>query len=332
MLDFTHIPNNKNNVQVFTNPGTWETWIKPRGAKVVNILCVGAGGGGGSGNAGGDGNNDARWGGGGGASGGITRATFIASALPDILYVQTGLGGDGGLGVTGSSGGGNMTIGNVGSLGGSSFVSIYPTSSALFLVCAATGGNGGPVNSNNAKAASTGASTQANAFFLQTGLYNSIPTVEGGKATGSSPSPDIYAFTFSLVTSGCGATSPGTTTNDGSSIQPSSVFLTTPVAGSQGSNSAVGYKIKTKDGEDGYGFITPIFCGTGGASSGGQNYSSFNAADIPTTGNGGNGFYGCGGGASSGGAWIVNTALNRKSISGNGGRGGDGIVIITTSI
>lgn len=331
MLDFSHIPN-KNNVQVFTNPGTWQTWIKPKNAKIINILCVGAGGGGGSGNAGGDGNSDARWGGGGGASGGITRATFFASALPDILYVQTGVGGAGGLGVTGLSGAGNMTIGNVGSAGGSSFVAIAPTSSVSSLVCVGAGGNGGPVNSNNAKAASTAASTQTNALFLSIGLYNSIPTVEGGKATGSFPSPDIYALASSLVTSGCGATSPGgTAPNDGSSIQPSSVFLTTPVIGSQGSNLTNGYKLRTKDGESGYGFITPIFCGTGGASSGAQNYSSSNAADIPITGNGGNGFYGCGGGASSGGSWIVNTAAGRKSITGNGGRGGDGIVIITTN-
>ena len=47
MLDLSYFRNSRSNVQVFTNPGTWVIWQKPRAAKFVNILCIGAGAGGG---------------------------------------------------------------------------------------------------------------------------------------------------------------------------------------------------------------------------------------------------------------------------------------------
>ena len=76
-------------------------------------------------------------------------------------------------------------------------------------------------------------------------------------------------------------------------------------------------------GQNGYGLLSPIFCGTGGA--GGPGNSGL---DSVSGGNGGNGFYGCGGGG--GGAYAVtNTQIKNGGLGGNGG---DGLVIITTSI
>ena len=50
MLDLSYFQRRGADVQTFTTKGAWQTWIKPRSAKLVNILCIGAGGGGGSGN------------------------------------------------------------------------------------------------------------------------------------------------------------------------------------------------------------------------------------------------------------------------------------------
>ena len=58
ILDLSYFQNTGNtHIQTFANAGSWTTWVKPRGAKFVNILCVGsgAGGGGGAGQTGGRG-------------------------------------------------------------------------------------------------------------------------------------------------------------------------------------------------------------------------------------------------------------------------------------
>ena len=49
MLDLSYFQNQNSNVQGFFSGGTWQTWIKPRGAKLVNIICQGSGAGGGGG-------------------------------------------------------------------------------------------------------------------------------------------------------------------------------------------------------------------------------------------------------------------------------------------
>jgi hypothetical protein len=96
MLDLSYFQNSGNvNTQTFTNAGSWVTWVKPRGAKYVNVFCMGSGAGGGGGF---QVNSATRTGGAGGGSGGVVRAQFQASILPDILYIYTGAGGAGGTG------------------------------------------------------------------------------------------------------------------------------------------------------------------------------------------------------------------------------------------
>ena len=82
MLDLSYFQNQNTNAQTFTNAGTWVTWQKPRGAKLVNIFCMGSGGGGGGGF---QVNTATRFGGAGGSSAGIVRAQFQASTLPDKI-------------------------------------------------------------------------------------------------------------------------------------------------------------------------------------------------------------------------------------------------------
>jgi len=95
MLDFNHVLATPGiDVQYFTGQSTatltqWQTWRKPRGVKNIYILGVGGGGGGAVGantaatNAGGSG----------GGSGAQTCVWIPAMFVPDVLYVQTGAGG-----------------------------------------------------------------------------------------------------------------------------------------------------------------------------------------------------------------------------------------------
>lgn len=104
--------------KVFTARGAtgtasgWEPWIKPRNARMVMIVCIGAGAGGGGGHTAAAGT--ARGGGGGGGCGAISRVLLPAIFLPDTLFVLAGAGGAGG------------TAAGAGSAGTRSYVSMVP--------------------------------------------------------------------------------------------------------------------------------------------------------------------------------------------------------------
>ena len=126
MIDYFHLGHSdvgNADVKIFTTPSTvtnvqWNTWIKPKGKSMMNIICIGGGGGGGGGftRAGGA----AGGGGGGGGSSAVTRLTIPLFLVPDVLYVQVGAGGQG----VGSGGG---TAGS----GVLSYVSIYPNTAPI---------------------------------------------------------------------------------------------------------------------------------------------------------------------------------------------------------
>ena len=84
-------PQSRADVQIFTSAVTsgWQTWAKPRGAAMSQMIAIGGGGGGGGGST--NGNN----GGGGGGSSSVTRLLIPAFCLPDELYIQVGPGGPG---------------------------------------------------------------------------------------------------------------------------------------------------------------------------------------------------------------------------------------------
>jgi hypothetical protein len=106
MLDVSYFQNSTSNTQLFQNGDTWQTWVKPRGAKTVNFFVVGAGSGGGGGFLAATG---AKGGGAGGGNGGYVKLTLPVSLLPDILYVLPGTGGTGGTGGNPSTAGSNAT-------------------------------------------------------------------------------------------------------------------------------------------------------------------------------------------------------------------------------
>ena len=304
MLDLSYFQNNTSNTQVFTNAGTWQTWIKPRGAKIVNILCVGAGGGGGGGGGGGV---TGQGGGGGGACGGQTKLTLQANILPDILYIQTGIGGAGGAAST------------TGSTGDFSYVTLSPdTSSFTNIVCISSstragGGLSGSAGGGLGGTAPTASGT-ANAIFLTLCTFISNAGIAGADGRTVSPSNNITPFIFITPgAGGAGSATSGTPVNGGD-INAVAPYLPV-IKGGVGTNvlNAIG-----GDGANGIILYKPFLYMTGGAGGG----NSKNASGTTNTGGkGGDGAYGCGGAGGGSG----------QNFGGNGGKGGDGLVIITTS-
>lgn len=269
MIDVSYFQTNNANTQIFQNGGTWQTWVKPKNAKMVNFFVIGAGSGGGGGFQTGSG---ALSGGQGGSNGGYVRLTIQASLLPDILYVIPGTGGAGGIGGNPSTSGGAAT---------KSYVCLIPdTSSASNIVCtsgnaAATGGVGESTITATGGVGETVA-TAANMVFAILGNFLATAALggtSGGLTVGGSNAVNV----FMVQASGGGGTG-----NGGSSPTPAGGPFPAQVGGST-----------TTGPKHGLIYYKPIFGLSGGVGGNGG-----------TTGvNGGNGAPGCGGGG--GGAGTV---------------------------
>jgi hypothetical protein len=293
MLDLSYFQNQNSNVQGFFNGGTWQTWIKPRGAKLVNIICQGSGAGGGGGF---QSASTPRAGGGGGGTGATARLTIDANLLPNILYILPGIGGTGGLG---------GTTATAGSSGQNSFVTLIPDTGSVSNVVLrsgatpATAGGAGTTVVGSAGAAETigviGNSIFANlgTFTFQAGVVASAAGT--GNATNTAPT--------NFITNSGGGGGTGT----GGAVTATGVFP-----------AITGAPVNT-NGQDGPIYYKPTLILYGGRGGGGSLAAGTNG------GNGGNGAPGAGGG---GGGASSNTGVN----AGNGGRGGDGFIIITTSL
>jgi hypothetical protein len=119
MIDVFNIPSNTQSTFTFYATGNWQTWEKPRNAKMIQIFCLGGGGGGASVFTTTNSN-----GGGGGASGGIVRGLIPAFLLPDTIYILVGKGGLG-----------PSVLATNGGTGGISYVSLQPSILDQLLVC-----------------------------------------------------------------------------------------------------------------------------------------------------------------------------------------------------
>jgi hypothetical protein len=270
MLDLSYFQNQNSNVQGFFNGGTWQTWIKPRGAKMVNIICQGSGAGGGGGLQ----STGTRGGGGSGGSGATARLTIDAKLLPDILYILPGIGGTGGLG------GAPATAGTSGQ---TSFVTLIPSTTSVSNVVLrsgttpATAGGPGTTAGGSAGAAET-ISVIANNIFANLGTFTFQAGVigQGGwfvNTVNTTPS------NFLVGAGGGGGGSNGAVTATG--VFPGLPAVTT--AGANGQDGPIYYKP-----------ILMLYGGRGGV--GGAN-----------GGNAGNGAPGCGGG---GGGTSTNIGVN----------------------
>lgn len=283
MLDLSYFQNRNSNVQGFFSGGTWQTWIKPRGAKLVNIFCQGSGAGGGGGL---QSATTPRSGGGGGGSGATARLTIDANLLPDILYILPGIGGVGGLG---------GTVATAGSAGQSSFVCLIPNASSISNIVLRSGTipaiAGGP-GTTVAPAQATGETIGVigNNIFANLGTF----TFQAGITANSSSTTNSAATTPSNFVSNSGG---GGGTGTGGGVTGSGVFPsipTTPV-NTNGQNGPIYYK--------------PTLLLYGGRGGGGG-----------TSGNGGNGGNGAPGAGGGGGGASFNTGVNAGN-GGRGGDG-----------
>lgn len=305
-MDVFNLPNNDDNNRIFYpngNGASWQIWYKPKNAKFIHIQTIGGGGGGGSSPV--SAASTTRYGGGGGGCSSISNGMFIASLLPDILYVQVGVGGIGG--VLGTSGG----------TGTISYVSVQPNNirTNVLLANGNSGGGGGAAGTSGLAGLGGAAGTvltQNNCGLSYLGaiiFFVGQIGLAGGLTNGTTNS---YASFILPVSPGCGGAgvNASNVTGTGGGTTGGGVFPSIP-GGSQSTSTPAG---------DGSGYssfpssnsnrLLPMFS-MGGSGAGSSSLSS--------GGNGGNGGFGSGGGGGGGG-------LNSP---GRGGNGGDGLVIIT---
>jgi hypothetical protein len=281
MLDLSYFQNNNSNVQGFFNGGTWQTWIKPRGAKMVNIICNGSGAGGGGGFQ----STGTKSGGGSGGSGATARLTINANLLPDILYILPGIGGIGGLGGAPAT---------AGSLGQNSFVSLIPITGSVSNVVLrsgtlpAVGGTAGTTSSSAGAAETIG--VIGNNIFANLGTFTfQAGTV--GQAGWNTAVVNTGPTNFIVGAGGGGGGGLG------GAVTATGVF---PSLGAAALNT---------NGQDGPIYYKPTLMLYGGRGGGG--------ATSGNGGNGGNGAPGCGGG---GGGGSFNVGVNAGN-GGRGGDG-----------
>ena len=320
MLDFNHLMTTPGyNVQVFlgNNAGTtvtaWQTWIKPRGINWVYMIGAGAGGGGGCGFAA----PTAAAGGGGGGSGAQSSVSLPAYLIPDVLYISTGQGGNGG---TGS--------GVNGTTGTNTIVSIEPspitsTGTVFLFANAGSGGSGVKTQATAGPAGVAGAVTTIVAMPMAArGSYNFLAGQAGtaGGASQTAGAALTLPVTGLMVTGGTGGGGSDATAAPqfaGGAITGVGLNATFPTVGGgrAGTATVIG------DGGSGGLVIKPFPMNNtvgmfhyGGTGSGGD---AFAVGRI--SGPGGRGAPGCGGGGSGAGA---------AAGVGVGGPGGPGFVII----
>ena len=271
MIDVFNIQSQQQQTFTFYATGNWQTWNKPRGAKMIEIFCLGGGGGGGHPTI----SAAAVGGGGSGGSSGIVRGLIPAFLLPDTIYILVGKGGRG-----------SSTSGTAGSSGEISYIALQPSTSEQTLICKSSTVAASPGGLTTAGAAATISVVTLSAFG-NLGLFTAIAGVvgsAGGANTGGNGSNQISLST-NLTTGGAsGGGKTASVFGSGGTITAASVILTNNVGG----GVAAG-----ENGGDGYGTLQP-FCGTGGA--GGAGITTGQG------GRGGNGYYGCGGGGVGGGS------------------------------
>lgn len=314
MLDFGFFPTGSSvdrqvfNANSVTAGTVWSVWNKPRGAGMVHIFVLSGGGGGGAGFVGA---NAAAGGGGGGGSSAQTNVWMPAWLIPDVLYCSVGVGGAGAT----TAAGGNGVL---------SYVAIAPdtglTAQNIIARGGAAAGQGGGVGTAAVGGPTGTAGTITTIATMPLALAGAWFTIAGqvgiiggfGAAGGNQALPTTGVRTVGGA--GGGAVGNAGTTYAGGNI--TAVGNSPVFPGGAGSTGANVSGVAGSHGRD----LTkdnPYFIGGAG---GGGGYGT--GAGTSNGGAGGDGGIGCGGGGGGG-------ALTAK-VGGTGGRGGDGIVIITS--
>lgn len=296
MLDFGHLAGkNTADIQIFAGSCTvdnkeWKTYMVPRGINMLYIMVAGGGGGGGNGFSGGAGT--ARGGGGGGSGGNGMHVWIPAIFLPEILYIQAGVGGQ------------------ANTNGIASYVAIAPDNSATGnIICY---GNAGLKGANGAGAGTAGGGSAAttpvvtNCGAIGGAIYQIVASSSGagaGAIAGAAGTGASYS-NGNLAGGGAGGGSTTSGNFNGGAGAPSAAGWWPGVpAGTTAGDKNGGSWFETLE----HHTLPMIFPGIGGG-------AAFNNA---VGGDGGTCTFASGGGG--GGAGTT---------GGNGGKGGDGLVII----
>lgn len=289
------------------NVGGFQTWRKPAGVSMVEMIAISGGGGGGGGFSRAAGS--AGGGGAGGACSGIARFLVPATFLPDTLYIQVGSGGQGGA----ASANGNAGL--------NSFVLTSKTAVLPNIVCYSGVNAPGGGGAGTGAAGGTGGTVPTIAVIqpINTlGIWFAIDGVvgaAGGAQTGAN-GVDITSWSGTrIIAAGCGGAGCTTTDFNGGRVGPGAVtdignqtyYINAAAAIAAGGTGGTGVAV---NGSSGPKRLTPFF-NAGGAGGGSNN--------VGQAGHGGTGGYGCGGGG--GGAGTT---------GGRGGNGGPGLVVITS--
>lgn len=138
---YNHLTQQQENSWTFYEKGSsdWQIWERPDDCNMIHIWALGAGGGGSSGTMG----CGLSAGGNGGGSGGYVSLLIDAYIIPDIIYINVGTGGVGGAATTVANG-----VGNAGSNGGQTYVSMFPTTGQNIALAITQAGGGAPGNSS----------------------------------------------------------------------------------------------------------------------------------------------------------------------------------------
>lgn len=296
---------NSADVQTFwgnttTDDLMFQTWKKPRGCSMHYMICIGSGAGGGGGFTAAA--AAARGGGGGGGSSATATLLIPSLFIPDILYVQVGMGG---LGV--GSGGGTAGSGII------SYIALGPDNTNmnnLLASCVAAPTGGGTGTGAAVGAAGTGGTVATHATCPCSSVGVRIfqvgkDGIAGGAVAGAAGGNQSFPLTNATAMTMGGAGGAGTTSADFAggaitAIANCDYSAKRPVGAAAGSN----------DGSSGFLNWAPFlsYCGLGGASS-----------NAGVGGKGGLGGPGSGGGGGGGG-----------TTGGKGGDGGPGLVVIVS--
>lgn len=174
---FFDIPN-KDGLWVFNSPminnnQAWQTWVKPTQYNNFIIYVCGGGGAGGQGSFGASG---ARPGGGGGAGGQLVTINAPSFLLPEIIYINIGLGG-------------------INGAGGATYINYFPNTNTANNIALASGGGAGAL-------ITPGNTLTSN--INQTIFSSSTTAGSSGATGGSSSAGSNFSITSSCVYGGAG--------------------------------------------------------------------------------------------------------------------------------
>ena len=315
MIDSQNLPQGRGKTEVFYPQGATiaqgvQIWNKPRNATMINFFAISGGGGGGAGFSKTPGSSGG--GGGSGACSGVVRFLVPAIFVPDILYIQVGAGGKGGVP--------GVSSGN-GTAGTNSYISTSPPLTAgtvaplpnIWLnsgVNAPGGGGGGAIGTAGAAGTvPTIAVIQPHHIYGNWLATVGLVGIIGGATTGAAGTGPTAWAAHCLSPGGSGGGAINTGNFAGGAVTITARYVV-PGKYDMATTAIPGGVVSGGNGNPGIKSLAP-FLNCGGSGGG--------TIDSGQGGHGGNAGYGSGGGGGGTG-----------STGGNGGNGGDGLVIISS--